>query len=696
MWQFISSESRVRLVRQNTNNDCGYCCFAMVANFYRCFTSVAELRELFGSGQAGVSLATIKKASEHWNLAFRAIKADSTSDFLAVKMPCILHWKGNHFVVLSSYRNDKFELFDPGKGKRLVPLEEFEKNFSGIYAEIRPTQKTIKVKENYKSRLRLLDLMSFSKEVQKGLILSLLTSLIFQILIMSAPLYGQMVIDKAILGGQLDIIPIMAVGFSFVILFQLIVRSAREWCVLNLLRIFGKSMSSNIFDNLLALPLKFYNERDAGLIISKINSIASLRKILSHRFIATTVDGVFSVMSLALIFYYSTKLALVTLCFSLLYIAVRLLFQERFKSSIAEKLASEADAQSYLVDYVESVKSIKLFGGEDRIRAKLMELTNQQIDAEVRHTKVFTHLGAVQQLIFAFENITSIIIAAYIVVAGELSIGMLFAFIAYKAFFINSLDNLAVGLLEFKEVEVHLERLSDFVHTKKENPAEDIAFRLRSDKKAPSIEIKGLSFKYSEDADDIFTSFNATIPSGKTTAIIGKSGVGKTTLLNCLLGILDSSSGTIYVDDIKISSLQKVASIVGTVTQNDCLLTGTIADNISFFSEEPDVDWLLQCAQIACIDSDIVNLPMGFNTIVNRSGSMLSGGQIQRILLARAIYRRPKILLMDEATNQLDLETEFRVLSNLKDLGTTNLLVAHRDETIKFSDNVFEIRPTNE
>lgn len=313
------------------------------------------------------------------------------------------------------------------------------------------------------------------------------------------------------------------------------------------------------------------------------------------------------------------------------------------------------------------------------------------IQADSAVSTLRTSFVAINDLVFGFENILSIAFGAQMVLGGRLSIGMLFAFVAYKQQFIGKASRLVEQAIEFRMLDLHLDRLSDIAHAE---PEPVCARPGMYDREVEgNLEVRNLSFRYADSEPYVFENISFSIRAGDYVAITGPSGGGKTTLLKVILGLLPASSGEIMIDGRKLAVIgaQNFRACIGVVMQDDQLMSGTIADNICFFDERSDLRHMMHCASLACVHDDITAMPMGYNSLIGDMGTTLSGGQRQRVLLARALYRRPRMMFIDEGTSSLDIETERRVNESIGALPLTRLVIAHRPDTIRSATRVLQV-----
>jgi ATP-binding cassette subfamily B protein RaxB len=354
-------------------------------------------------------------------------------------------------------------------------------------------------------------------------------------------------------------------------------------------------------------------------------------------------------------------------------------------------IVNQAKEQSNFMETVRGIQTIKLFGREVQRQSVWHNKYADSLNSGIRVGHLNIGYEAVNKFIFGVENVLVVYFAALLVMDGDLTVGMLFAFMAYKRQFTEKMASLIEKVIEFKMLSLHFNRLADISLTEKE---EHLQSKTTSKAISGAIELNNVTYRYNEKEEPVFANLSMKIAQGESVAIVGPSGCGKTTLAKIMLGLFAPEAGKTEVDglDIKQLGLSQYRSQIAAVMQDDQLLSGSIADNISFFDPELNMEQVEWAAKTAAIDSDILQMTMGYNTLVGDMGAALSGGQIQRLLLARALYRKPKILFMDEATSNLDTGLEASVNCAVKDLDVTRIIIAHRPETIASADRVLELR----
>ena len=677
------------VILQTEAAECGLACLCMVASHFGHRLDLASLRTRFSMSLKGTTLKGVIKMAQGLALQTRPLKLDM-ANLPQLKTPCILHWDMNHFVVLKDVSSSHALIHDPAIGARRLHLSEFSKHFTGVALELQPT--TNFVKKDDTQNFPLLSLMGRVTGLGRGLIQLLLLGLVLQLCALVAPFYMQWVIDEALLSADRDLLTVLGYGFLLLVVLQTAIGAVRAWITTTLSTDLNFQWFGNAFTHLMKLPLPYFEKRHTGDIVSRFTSIETIQRSLTTQFVEGIIDGVLVLSTLAMMFAYSPKLAGVACIAVLLYVLLRLAIFDVLCDATAEQIIHAAKQQTHFLESVRGVQSIRLFGRSEERRASWMNALVEQFNADLRIAKLGISYQSANTFLFSGERVLVIWLAATLVLGNQLSVGMLFAFISYKDQFSNRMTSLIDKVFELKMLRLHGNRLADIVMTEQEPAGQD--FEIDIETIIPSIEFRNVSFRYGDSEPFILKNLNLTIPSGECIAVTGPSGCGKTTLMKLLLGLLEPSEGEILINTLKMSQLGKAnfRNLIGTVMQDDGLFAGSIADNISFFSPTADMNRVQECAQLAAIHAEIAGMPMAYNTLVGDIGSGLSGGQKQRLLLARALYKQPKILVLDEATSHLDIWNEQVVNAAIKTLKLTRVLVAHRPETIAMAERVIVLQ----
>jgi ATP-binding cassette subfamily B protein RaxB len=422
-------------------------------------------------------------------------------------------------------------------------------------------------------------------------------------------------------------------------------------------------------------------------VMSRFGAVQQIQQTLTTSFIEAVLDGLLVVVTLAMMLVYSATLTAIALASVAVYALLRWAFFRPLREATEEAIVFEAKRSSHFLESLRGVQSIKLFNAEEDRQARFMNLVVDAMNAHIATRKLDLLFGVLHKLVFGLERVAVVWVGALLVLDHRFSVGMLFAFLAYKEQFAQRVSGLIDKLVEVKMLKLQGERLADIVLAEPE-PRVEIASR---DSGVPvGIELDDVSFGYSDAEPEVLRKLSLRIEPGESVAVVGPSGCGKTTLLKLMLGIHTPHGGDVKIGGVSLSRLGLRAwrDMIGTVMQDDHLFAGSIADNIGFFDSRQDLAWVEECARIAAVHDEIEAMPMGYHTLIGDMNASISGGQRQRILLARALYKRPKFLFLDEATSALDVDREREVNQAIRHLKLTRVIVAHRPETIASASRV--------
>lgn len=675
----FSGKKRVPLILQAEMAECGLACMAMLATYHGHKLDMPALRKRFTANLKGMNLQQLIELGDSVGLASRALKCP-IEDIGKLALPCVLHWDMNHFVVLTGVTKRGITINDPALGKRSLSYEEFAQHFTGIALELTPT-KGFK-QQDERQLMRLSQLWSRMTGLIRALVTLFALSVLLQAFALITPYYMQWVVDEVLISQDKPLLIVLAVGFGLLAVINVVTTSVRSWLVLRVSSLLNMQMGVNLLRHLLRLPMNYFEKRHIGDLVSRFGSLAQVRERLTTGLVETVVDGVMSIAVLVMMLVYSVNLTMVVVAAIAIYTLLRFALYRPLHRATEESIQANAKEQTNFLENIRGIQTIKLFTCEPQRQSLWQNRYSELINADIRLGKLQISFDAMNKLLFGIENIIVIYLAATIVMSGGLTIGMVLAFIAYKNQLTERFASLVEQLILFRMLRLHLDRISDIaLHEEEEN--RDGTNSLESVK--GQLTLKNISFSYGDNEALVIENVSLTIEPGESVAIVGESGCGKTTLVKIMLGLLTPTQGRILLDgqDITQVGLTQYRRQIAAVMQDDTLLSGSIADNLTFFDPEPNYLRMQQCAQHAAIDSDIAKMSMGYNTLVGDMGSQFSGGQVQRLLLARALYQQPSMLFMDEATSHLDIENEARISEQIKLLCMTRIIIAHRPETIK-------------
>lgn len=677
--------NRVRSIRQSEMAECGLACLAMIANFHGCEVDLSVLRRRFPITQRGLSLRNLISIADSIELAPRALKLP-LEGIGQLALPAILHWDLRHYVVLETVRSRSVVVHDPARGRVEMSIDELSKHFTGVALELRPTATFAPI--NQRTRLALSSLWSRSRGLVRIFSQILALSLVLQLLALAAPYYLQVAVDSALPALDVDLLLLLAIGFGALAVINAGVTLLRSFALLHGGTSLSFQISINIARKLFRLPVAFFERRHIGDILSRFAAIQPIRDGLTQGLAAGVIDGVFVIITVAMMMIYSPLLTAIVVLAFLTYAGTRAIFFALQRRQQHDVLIASARESSTMIESIRGIATLRMFGSENERLAVWQNRLADSVNAQLSSGRLSAVQTSSNVLIFGIENILVVYLAVKMTFDGGFSLGMVFAFLAYKAQFVQRGTALIDNYIALRMLGLHLERLSDIALE-----PDDTSFDTPPSAGAPltgGIAMKGVSFRYGALEPLVLRNLDLEIAAGEHVAITGPSGGGKTTLMKVLLGLIEPEAGEVLVDGVPLRTFgyQNYRSQVAAVLQEDQLFSGSLAENIALFDASPNRDFVEEVAGLAAIHDDIMAMPMRYETLVGDGGSTLSGGQKQRILLARALYRRPRILLMDEGTAHLDASTEARVNQCIADLGITRLVIAHRSETIRNAERV--------
>jgi ATP-binding cassette subfamily B protein RaxB len=677
---------KLPLILQTEATECGLACLGMVAGYHKYRTDLRTLRGQFHISLKGATLSHLIQIAARMELATRALKLE-LEDLKQLKLPCILHWDFNHFVVLKEIGAKTITIHDPAFGVRKLSLAEASKSFTGVALECWPN--SVFKRQEQKQTISLRSLLGRVTGISRSFGQILVLALALEVFSLVSPFFLQWVIDNVIVSADRDLLTTLAIGFGLLMVMQQAVSTIRSWVIMYMGTTLNVQWRANVFAHLIRLPVSYFEKRHLGDVVSRFGSIDQIQKTLTTSFMEAILDGLMTLVTLAMMFIYSPMLGWIAIGTMALYALSRWAWYRPLRNATEEQIIHAAKQQSHFLETIRGVKAIKLFQRHDERRSTWLTLFVDQINADLRTQKLQLLYKLLNGLLFGFENILILWLGAKLVMDGDFSVGVLMAFNAYKGQFDIRVSSLIDKFVEVKMLQLQGERLADIVLSEPENFQESLS-SVNNVLLEPSLEVSNLRFRYAEHEPFVLDGVDLKIAPGESVAVVGSSGCGKTTLINVMLGILSATEGDVLIGGINVKQLgvDSLRRMVGTVMQDDVLFAGSIADNISFFDLHADQQWIEKCAQMAAIALDIAAMPMSYNTLVGDMGTVFSGGQKQRILLARALYKRPKILFLDEATSHLDITREQQVNASVKSLNITRIIVAHRPETIATASRV--------
>lgn len=674
---------RTPFVAQLEAVECGAASLTMALHAHGCFAPLSEVRARMGVGRDGVTALDIVKTARTYGFTTRARRL-SPAQLAEVRGPAILHWEFNHFVVLERWRPDRVDLLDPAIGRRRLRADELETSFTGICIELTPTTEHFKTRPPPPSVV----LRQLRRVLSKGDALALLaaTSVMTAVLALTVPLLTQLFVTHVVQGHQLRWLSVVGVSALALLGFRLVVELTRAWVVQRLRRILDAELGLSLVERLSELPLPFFAQRHAAELISRVQGVRVLRDVVSGATIAALVDAALLSLYLLLLLAYDVRLGAIVVVVAMLYGATFAVVVPRQLLHFREKLVREIKTQEQLLQIARGIATLKSAGREEtaygRWRAKLMDSLN----VSLRIAAVDDRVRIALELLSLAAHTTCLVVGVRFVLAGEMGLGELLAFLLLLTGVLTPLGGLVEVGLRMVELPTQLERIDDIDSAPVERTGGAPAERLTGD-----IELQAVSFRYSANAKPVITDVSLRIHAGEKIALVGPSGAGKSTLAQLLVGLASPTEGRVLFDgrDLADLDLATVRSQVTVVLQRTHVFTGSVRDNIALYHPTATLEQVVDAARAAQLHSDLERLPHGYETVIGPSAMPFSGGQLQRLALARAILPRPAVLVLDEASSALDAVTEAAIEQYLRERRCTRVVIAHRFSTVRDADRIF-------
>lgn len=677
---------RLPLIYQSVNAECGLACAAMVAGYWGANIDIHAVRERCQSATFGLTLAQLRAVLHNLNLKTRVVRVEPLL-LRRVRTPAILHWGVGHYVILKRATSSFVEIHDPDRGALRLTMEEVDRKLSGWAIEAVPDAEFQPFEK--RQRIQWLAWLGFKPRWLVGISIVMLLALASQLIVVSVPYYLQVVVDRIIPSAELALLPNLAILFGVLVALDWLVRSTQVQ-IANLL---GMTMSNvfggRVFNHLLNLPLAYFEGRSLSDVASRFDSLEELRRSILEDAPTAIISMLLFMLSGLAILRFAPELLVCVAVFLGGYALFRVLYFRRHKQLLADAFFLRTRESSTLYETLQNLLAIKAFSAESARARRWSQRLVRAGGASVRLNLARARLDHTKEASVALESVVSLYLASQLVMNGSMTVGMLVGFIAYKRLLTTSVLSLTEFAFRCRAVGVHLSRLTDIAAAA---PEVDTSGGKRCDA-MQSLELIAVSHVYPGTGRPTFGPVSFTLRRGERVALVGPSGCGKSTLVKLILGLIPTKHGAIAVNGDNLSDLNRAAWLgtIGVVFQGDKLLSGSLLENICFFDDKPDRTRAREAAEAAHIWSDIERLPMGLDTPLQDDFAILSAGQKQRIFIARALYKRPQLLIMDEGTANLDEILEANILKNLAGMRMTVLHATHRPQVIRDATHVLEV-----
>jgi ATP-binding cassette subfamily B protein len=684
IWERLSKQ--YPFYAQQSASDCGCACLVMIARHWGKRLAVNRVRDIANVNRNGASLRSLAAAAENIGFASKPVKA-SFDKLAQQSLPAIVHWEGKHYIVVYEINQKYVIVCDPAIGQIKIPHAEFKEKWTGYALLLQPTLGLKETKEEIGSVWRFYELI---KPHYKVLFEVFMASILLQVFGLITPLFTQLLLDKVIVQGSVSTLNAVGLGLLIFGFFGIAVNAVRQYLLYHTANRISVAMLVGFLKHTFSLPLSYFESRYVGDITSRIQENQKIQSFLTGETLSIILDLITIVVYLTVMFWYNWQLTLLVLLIVPPFFILALASTSILRKMSREIFNAGAEQNSYLIQSLTGIRSVRSMAIEHTVRWRWEELLNNVIKKSFRAQIIGTRLQIISGSIDTISSTALLWFGAYLVIQNQLTIGQLIAFNMLMGNVISPFKRLSGVWNQFQEIMISTERINDVLEAETE---EDLLAspRRHISKLRGHIRFDNVTFRYHPESEiNVLENLSFEILPEQTIAVVGRSGSGKTTLSKLMLGLYPPTDGKVLIDgqDVSKVSLKSLRRQIGVVDQDTFLFGGTIRENISVAHPEAPLEEITEAARLAGADEFIQQLPMGYETQIGEGGGMLSGGQRQRLVIARALLGNPQLLIFDEATSSLDAETERIIQNNLKTIlkGRTSLIIAHRLSTVRNAD----------
>lgn len=674
----------IPFIRQTSNADCGAACLSMVLAWFGKQVPLNEVRRVAGVDRDGSDAYSLLRAGRYFGLSGRGVQVEHVEDLKLLNAGAILHWRFHHFVVFEALEGDAIRVLDPALGRRRVPLQEFSRSFTGIGLVFEPAEEFLPENRRATGIWRYVrKLISGSGELRRIVVISVF----LQLLALAAPVLTGAIVDRVVPQRDEYLLWVLAAATALIAVYRFLSAFLRSHLLLQMRTRLDAQLTLELLEHLVALPYSFFTERSTGDLITRINSNTMVREILTSGALSALLDGLLVSLYLFLLLWISPTMAWVVILLGLCRVAIFALTRRRYRDLMAEQLQVQANARGYQVQLLSGIETLKAAGAEHRSVGYWSDLFVDELNVGLEFGRLQARIDAALDALGAVSPLIVLLVGGHLVITDQLTLGTMLAMSALATGFLVPLSTLMATAFDFQRLAGYLDRISEVFETRKEQDLQRVS---PPGQLSGRIQVENVSFRYGPLAPLVLREISVQIESGEMIGIVGRSGSGKSTLASLLFGLYPAVDGRILYDgnDLQGLDLQSIRQQLGIVTQHPFIFGDSVRRNIAVSEPDAALSRVIEAARKAEIHDDIVNMPLGYDTVLADGGASMSGGQRQRIALARALFHRPRILLLDEATSALDTVTERKIYERLRRLRCTRVVVAHRLSTVVDADRI--------
>jgi len=674
-------ERRVPVVRQLAATECGAACLTMVLNYHGRAMRLEEVRDLLGPQRDGLSALQLLHAARRFGLRGRGVSLDTHAlEFLPAGS--ILHWRFSHFVIFERLRKGGVDIVDPASGRQWLPLEEFRRAFTGVTLLLEPG-------DGFETRdagpRRTSRYVSQIVRQSDTLARVLVVSFMLQLFALAIPALTGLVVDRVVPRGDQHLLIVLSLGLASIAVFNLMASLIRGHMLVELRTRIDSSLSLGFLEHLVSLSYAFFQVRSSGDLLARMNTNTAVREILSSTAVSGILDGALVFVYLIIILVASPTLGLLVLGLATLQVLIFVFSRKQQGELMARSLEMEAQSQSYQVEMLTGIQSLKAYGAEHRAVQHYAGLLVRVLNVSLQRGNLTAWVDALNGTLRLASPLVLLCVGTWQVLSGDTSLGTMLGLNALAAGLLAPLANLVATANQLQLLGSYITRLDDVLDAP---PEQNPAISRHEHALRGGIALEHVSFRYGPMAPFVVKDVSVSIAPGQFVALVGRSGAGKSTLANLLIGLYPPTAGTLRYDGVDLATLDlhSVRTQMGVVLQDAAFFGASVRANISMMDPEVPLAAVEEAARAAQVHDEIMAMPMRYDTLLMDRGASLSGGQRQRLTLARALVRKPAVLLLDEATSALDAITERRVQQALAELRCTRIVIAHRLSTVVHAD----------
>ncbi len=688
---FGGGRSGIKTVLQAQASECGLACLAMIANFHGHRIDIAYMRSLLAVSRKGNSLAQLADAASRLGLDARGFALESTDELSKVALPCILHWDGTHFVVLESISGGKFTIHNPAFGKRILPAADVREHFSGVVLELEPRMNFTAVRQSRGSTL--IPLLKATRGLGSTISHLLILSLAISVLGLMTPILLQVALDTVLPQFDLDLLTLLVLGLGGFMIFEATGRWLRDIVILRAAQLFQTSLTRNVVNHAFRLPLNYFELRHPGDMIARLDSLTHVKQTLAGGLVTALADSIMSILLVAMMFFYSPVMTVIVLLTVVILLALRFMFLPRIKNYTTASLEAHSVERAHLLDGLREVRSVKAANAADFITGRWYDSFVRYVNADYLAKRSEYGVDYLLHVLFAVSTVTTLYVGITGVMQSTLSIGMLYAFFFLRQSFFERVEHATRELIHLSLTGVHLARMDDIIFEEAEGQESGQPMR-RFIRRTVALENVTVQFSEADGAVLQGVDLSIDVAKQEAIAIIGPSGAGKSSLLRLLASLQKPHSGQLTIDSIPLARFGTLEyrSNIGAVFAEDGLFSGSVADNLSLFNPEISVALMQDALQTVGLADVVAELPQGLGTVIANEGGILSTGQRRRLLVARALCREPRLLLLDEVTANLDPATERALVEHILAVPCAKVFVTHSTSLLSRMDRVYSIQ----